>query len=243
VTAPFEFEEPEEIPASHLRRVTCAGGCGDKTLAAPGQERRALCGKCRPGPGFLTTEVRGVATMWRLVTLPPVPAAPHPAPERSSRDEEPEGAPYPPAVLKMAQRATEAGFRVRLQSAVGCGVHGATGAPLPVKATYAVVMSGPRGAAYAVHDGSAWKSVMIVDSAGWLLLPMTRLTEWINARPSVPAGWRVEVRAESAAKALAAKKVSCPGAPKCVQELRHEHRADGQVKFPKERKKEPTPGA
>lgn len=84
---------------------------------------------------------------------------------------------------------------------------------------------------------------MLVEPHGWTRLGVAKLGEWMKARGEMPQEWYDDVRDAARARALAAKKVSCPGAPKCVQELHHEHRADGQVKFPKERKKEPTPGA
>jgi hypothetical protein len=103
---------------------------------------------------------------------------PHPAPAVSSR-EGVQGTQYPSAVLKLAERAREAGWEVRQQYAKGRGVHGSTGRPLAEKESFALVFhSHPMTAAgaYAVYRGGAWASV---NAAGRMLGGVTELEQWL----------------------------------------------------------------
>lgn len=104
---------------------------------------------------------------------------PHPAPAVSSR--EGVAGQYPSAVLKLAERAREAGWEVRQQYAKGNGVHGSTGRPLAVKESYALVFhSHPMTAhgAYAVYRGGSWASV---NAAGRMLGGVMLLEQWLGS--------------------------------------------------------------
>lgn len=88
----------------------------------------------------------------------------HPAPAVTSRQPEPEGARYPSAVLKLAERAREAGWQVLQQYARGNGVHGGHGRATAVRDSYALRFGGhplTHRQAYAVYHGAAWKSIAL----------------------------------------------------------------------------------
>lgn len=140
---------------------------------------------------------------------------PHPPAERVSRDAEPPGAFYPSAVLKLAERAREAGWEVRQQSARGAGTHGSTGRALAVKTTYALIFSKhplTDAGAYAVHDGKVWKSVNI---GGVLIGGISDLQAWLLAGGQLDEAWWAELRARrdaAAVKRKAAPKAKTSGA-------------------------------
>ncbi len=209
----WEFEEPEPIPASHLLRVRCAH-CGRSAaaLAAPGQERAARCTNCI-GSGVTAPELAGAYTPGRFIARP-VPAEPlagldpHPAPEVSSRDEEPGGALYPSAVLKMAQRAREAGWDVVQQYARGAFPHATTGRPTAVRDSYALRMRHLSTGALAVmvYRDKGWSSVWLRSRhhATWFgLAGATDASAWLLAGGEVEERWYVEIRARVEAYAIA----------------------------------------
>lgn len=104
---------------------------------------------------------------------------PHPEPAVSSR--EGREAQYPSAVLKLAERAREAGWEVRQQYARGRGVHGSTGRPLAEKESYALVLhSHPMTAqtGYAVYRSESWASCV---AGGRLVKGVTELVEWLES--------------------------------------------------------------
>jgi hypothetical protein len=108
----------------------------------------------------------------------PAPLGPHPEPAVSSR-EGMEGTQYPSAVLKLAERAREAGWEVRRQYARGRTMHGSTGRPLAEKDSYALVFhSHPMtdAGAYAVYRGDAWASV---NAGGRVWKGVTLLEQWL----------------------------------------------------------------
>lgn len=113
--------------------------------------------------------------------------AAHPAPTVSSRDGV--AGVYPPAVLKMAERAREAGWDVRQQYARGCSMHGSTGRPLAEADSYALIFFGhplTDAGAYAVYRGGGWKSINI---AGRALGSVTDLAQWLAAGGQVATDW------------------------------------------------------
>jgi hypothetical protein len=90
-----------------------------------------------------------------------------------------EPAQYPSAVLKLAERAREAGWEVRQQYAKGRTMHGSTGRPLAEKESYALVFhSHPMTdfSAYAVYRGGSWDSV---NAGGRMLKGVTELEKWL----------------------------------------------------------------
>ena len=104
---------------------------------------------------------------------------PHPAPTVSSREGR-DAVLCPAAVLKLAERAREAGWEVRLQYAKGRGVHGSTGRPLAEKESFALVFhSHPMTAlgAYAVYRGGSWDSC---SAGGKLVKGVTPLVAWLE---------------------------------------------------------------
>jgi hypothetical protein len=103
---------------------------------------------------------------------------PHPEPAVSSREGR-EGV-YPSAVLKLAERAREAGWEVRQQYARGRGVHGSTGRPLAEKESWALVFHSHSMTAltgYAVYRGGSWDSCV---AGGRLVKGVTPLIEWLE---------------------------------------------------------------
>jgi hypothetical protein len=194
----WELEEPEPVEASHLMRVTCcACGAPRGALAAAGQELRARCAACIGTSVAVSAELRGQYTPafgWSArPAAVPVGLSEHPAPSVSSRDGV--GTQYPSAVLKVAERARGAGWKVRPQYARGCGVHGSTGRPLAEADRYALVFhSHPMtdAGAYAVHSGGSWKSVNI---AGRALGTITDLEYWLSVCGEVDLLWFEHVRA------------------------------------------------
>lgn len=104
---------------------------------------------------------------------------PHPEPAVSSRTGG-DGGVVPSAVMKLQERAREAGWEVRLQYAKGRAVHGSTGRPLAEKESWALVFhSHPMAGkgAYAVYRGGAWDSVNV---AGKLAKGVTPLVEFLE---------------------------------------------------------------
>jgi hypothetical protein len=108
-----------------------------------------------------------------------------PAPAVTSRDIPPVPVTYPSAVLKLAERAREAGWEVHQQYARGCGTHGATGRPLAERDTFALIFhSHPmtERRAYAVRTADTWKSVCVYgpDLPPVLELGVTELEMWLG---------------------------------------------------------------
>lgn len=192
----------EVIEGSHLVMTSCsAPGCDVRVVCVPAHVRDAKCLEC-------AMSAAGAADRWNLTVHPrfagpgsdPRAYAPecvveqsavvvveHPRPSVGSRDTW--VGQYPSAVLKVAQRAREAGWDVRQQYARGCAVHGSTGRPLKEAASYALIFySHPMtdAGAYAVYRGGTWGSVNI---AGRLTGGVTDLLEWLEAGGQPPAGW------------------------------------------------------
>ncbi len=256
----WEFEEPEPVEASHLLKVRCAGcGASRAALAAPGQEAGARCTACfgsSPGATLEAAGARAYTPGRTEVALRPAPwpggLDPHPAPERSSRDETPGGTPTPTPVQKLAQRASEAGAQAIVQYARGHGVHGSTGRPTAVRDSWAVRIVNGAGRAAAVYAGGSWGSVWIVDAAGWHRVGVTDLAVWLAERGAVEPLWFEHIAALLENRELASKKGGpCPGDLRCLllwrwllgvlvkpelvpwpwdRLVKHEHRANGDIK-------------
>ena len=126
-----------------------------------------------------------------------------------------DGAGAPSPVVKLAQKAVEASWRVRVQRSRGCAPHAATGRAGAVKWRFAVRLrtaDGLRGA-YAVYDadGSTWKSVMLwgADLPWFPLASVTDLAEYIEAGGVMPREWcdGIRKRHEDAAKRAEQRKL------------------------------------
>lgn len=196
----FEIEEEERlipIDRSHLMWGRCR--CGASALVAPG--RRARCSVCALADAGRAVEPAPVDWLPKLGQgFHPRLAAEReafPAPEVTSRDPwDGDGCPSP--VLKLAQKAREASWSVRVQRSRGSAPHATTGHPGAVKWRYALVLSRADGAwsAYAVHDGASWASVMLWGaSRAWFpLASVTDLAEYVAAGGEMPESWYAGIR-------------------------------------------------
>lgn len=201
----WEFEEPEPVEASHLVMTRCCVCRTAPAAATPEHARDAMCIECgREKAGVIYPwfepfgEWHPTVGYWTRPCEPPVVRAglaEHPAPSVSSRDGV--AAVYPSAVLKVAQRAREAGWEVRQQYSRGCGVHGSTGRPLAEADWYGLIFYGhpmTDARAHAVYSGGSWKSVNI---AGKTLGGVTDLVYWLESggRVEDQAHWFQHIRA------------------------------------------------
>lgn len=199
----FEIEEAEdrELANSHLVETGCRR-CGTRCLVAGDRRHLARCGSCLADVGEVEVpEDRGVFARlgagkpsrwtaqhqgdnharWLAGEGIALGGRAYPAPEVTSRQAwGGEGAPLP--VRKLAQRAAEAGWNVRVQRSRGSLPHATHGAPGAVKTTYAVVASSGRRSFYAVNDGTTWKTIMVwSDTISWFpSCSVTDLYQWIK---------------------------------------------------------------
>ena len=200
---PLEIEELEALDAAEVGYVVKAvcQQCGGPALAGAAVVRAGgavRCTDCMEAPaadpalagqytqawGWDTHQSldESVCPVCRSTTRKDkcnwVPSGSHPAPAVGSRERV--AATYPSPVLKLAERAREAGWRVRMQYARGCSVHGATGQPLAEKESFALVFYGHEKTgegAYAVYRGGVWDSVNI---GGRILGGVTDLLHWLE---------------------------------------------------------------
>lgn len=237
----LEFEDPREVPASHLVKARCRE-CGADALTVPERAREARCGPCLSakhgtggdvelgsyGPvvarfvGPVDVDVAAKAMMQDLVVV---------AQEVTSRDVRPAGYWEPGPVTSLAEAARLWGWEVRVQYARG--LYGKT-----VQDSWALRFGRHHltdDAAYAMRVGDTWKSVWVW---GPKLSPYGKmgiedLKTWLKREPVQLES----VTARRDAQILAAKIVACPGPPEC-ERLRseHTHRANGDVKAKRARK-------
>lgn len=122
----------------------------------------------------------------------------YPAPVVTSREAAPSGTVWPDAVLALQVRAAAAGWDTMRQYSRGRMPHATTGRPGPVKDWFCVRMRSADGsrAAYAIHDGTAWKSLCVWGGglAPYMDIGVTELNEWIAGVPD-PAAWVDSIRA------------------------------------------------
>lgn len=206
----IEAERLISIENSHLMWGRCR--CGASALVAPGRVPR--CSTCALADAQQARELAPVDGLPELGQgYPPAPAAEreaYPAPEVTSRDEW-DGSGCPSPVLKLAERAREALWGVRVQRSRGSAPHATTGRPGAVKWRYAVVLGREDGAwsAYAVYDGdgAVWKSVMLWGSARpWFpFASVTDLAAYIDARGEMDEAWYAGIRQRAASSVARAK--------------------------------------
>lgn len=211
----LEIEDDRFIPIenSHLSWGRCT--CGARALVAPGV-RRVRCASClvqETGAGQGVAELAGryapvVGYPLGRGVAPVAQRLEYPAPEVTSRDPW-DGDGCPSAVAKLAERAREASWDVRVQRSRGCAPHATHGRPGALKSWFAVVMRREDWHAYAVHDGGGWASVMLWgrDLPWFAAASITDLAEWIEAGggSGVPAEWYVAIVAREVDKDRRAK--------------------------------------
>lgn len=198
MSMPFEFEEAQEIPASHLLRTRCAG-CGGQALAAPGRERDARCASCWGGSQVVSPRAMAytVPAGYPLGPAPAVEAGhePYPAPAVSSRNRLTPVFGYPDVVTKLAREAGERGWRTETAWARGCLPHATTGRPGRAEDSFRVKFARGPWAAWAIYRGAGWKFLWIW---GQHLLPfgmcnVTDLKVWLSD-PDQPQQWYEGIR-------------------------------------------------
>lgn len=259
MTAPFEVEEPEALPWSHLVRVACVRRCGKAALADPSQIANALCGPCR------IAEASVAATISRLPaeTPPPMVSGGYVV-SYAQRAEN--GCP----VCATARTVADCSYTGHVEAASGavvCPSNCGHDRPGPIRDLFAAAAGygwcadanhsviagkeiwsvrfrrGEEWAGYAVRRGDVWGSVCIVGRSlpPFLALGVTELKQWLAGPEACGEAWMREIRVKVAASMLHKKIVCCPGAPRCVVQgparapdaavigPEHTHRADGSI--------------
>lgn len=163
-------------------------------LADVAPTRRCACGRPALGDEIAHRE-DACRPMVRLRQV--VERAPFPAPLVTSRDPWDGVTGCPAVVLQRAESARKASWAVRVQRSRGCAPHASHGAPGAVKWRYAIRFARAGRGAYAVHDGSAWKSVMLWgrDRTMFALASVTDLGEYIEAGGEMNDAWYAAIRA------------------------------------------------
>jgi len=129
----LDFEEPREVPASHLVWARCTSCGANDALCTPERARVARCGACLEVAGR-----GGEAGAYRPVVGYPmgtyvareVEIEVFPAPLISSRADVVPDFPWPASVLKLQALAEGCGWEVRRGYACGNNTHASTGRPL-----------------------------------------------------------------------------------------------------------------
>jgi hypothetical protein len=164
---------------------------------------------------------------------PEVPRVPYPAPAVSSRDGEAPPFDMPGAVLKLAEKAREAGWEVQVTYARGNPAHGTTGRPTGVAHTLAVrcgghitgrravavYKRGENGKTWTADSVWMWGPNLVHCGAGGITALMTYLEN-----PMLPDAWFAQLKADAAAKKAAARpcRLDC--------EIDHEHKRPSRRK-------------
>lgn len=244
----LEFEEPREVPASHLVKARCRE-CGADALTVPERAREARCGPCLSakhgaGGGVALGSYGPVVARWTIGRTDENGPVEPPAgvfrrlAEVTSRDAPRVDYWEPGPVTSLAEKARLWGWEVRVQYARG--KYGLT-----VQDSWAVRFGRHRetnNRAYAVRVGDTWKSVCVwgPELAPYLKMGIEDLKTWLRGGGAVVTGletWLMSVTARRDAQALAAKIVACPGPPECERlKAEHTHRANGDVKAKRARK-------
>lgn len=194
----IEVEDVE--PAVPLAALAAAGALA----VGP---RRCLCGAVRLGDDVVHHE-----DGCRPIVRERAAEVPYPAPLATSRDPwDGEGTPSP--VLKLAEKAREASWDVRVQRSRGCVPHAAHGTPGAVKWLYALVLGNGEASAYAVHDGAGWTSVMLWGrTRAWFpAASVTDLAEYVSARGALGDEWYDAIRERERVKAARKKALDACG--------------------------------
>jgi len=200
----------EIIDRSHLVRRVCA--CSAVALADAEYAGIVRCGAClraladratampavdpwEDSPSWLSMLGQGYPVRAALV------ADQYPSPEITSREPW-DGAGVPLAVAKRAESAVAARWDVRVQRSRGCAPNAANGRPGVVKTRFALVLGNGYASAYAVHDGSSWKSIMLwsAERPWFPLATVTDLGEYIAAGGKMNDEWFDAIRRREAEK-------------------------------------------
>lgn len=218
-----EEVEYEEIVGAPLTEITCER-CGAVQVILPLTHAPGFwCGACRPPlvafpdpdrdlypvlagpPAPLPTEV--VSTTYAPEPKNKVEKVtkerPYPKPKVTSRDEPSGAEPVPGAVAAWAEKAADAGWRVKVQRSVGCLPHATHGTPTRVRTLHAVIITKNGASAYAVHDGEGWVSVVTWGTgAPWFAgaASITDFGQYIAADGQMPARWYAAIRARESGK-------------------------------------------
>lgn len=184
-------------------------------LVSAGGARRCACGAVQLGDEIVHAE-DGCRPM-RVWTV--AGREPFPTPLVTSRDPWDGVTGAPSAVLKLAESARAASWTVGVQRSRGSAPHASHGAPGAVKWRYAVKLRQGGASAYAVHDESAWKSVMLWgDVRTWFALAsVTDLQEYIRAGGMMDDSWYDAIR-ERVRLANERKKAAALSRPKTKRE-------------------------
>lgn len=186
-------------------------------LVSAGATRRCACGKVRLGDLVVH---RKDACRPLILTAATIEVRPvFPAPLVTSRDPWDGVTGAPSAVLKLAESARAASWIVGVQRSRGSVPHASHGAPGAVKWRYAVRLGRAGANAYAVHDTTAWKSVMLWgDARTWFALAsVTDLQEYIRAGGMMDDSWYDAIR-ERVRVANERKKAAAVSRPKTKRE-------------------------
>jgi len=193
MTAPVGLIEIEETDAPIVSAEALA--------ARP--VRRCKCGKVS-----LADQVQHGDQVCRPFTLAPARGAdPYPAPEFTSRDDQGDGTDVPSPVVKLAEKARKAGWRVKAQRSRGCPPNSGTGAPMAVRTLHALRFTNGYASAYAVHDGAGWSSIMLWgrERAWFPGASVTDLGTYLAEGGRISDAWVAAIRNREADKAARGK--------------------------------------
>lgn len=195
------MSEPEGIPAYGLAEIEEAESAVPVLAGAGEGPRRCLCGRVRLGDAIVHREDGCTPIVTQRAT-----EAGYPAPRVTSRDPW-DGAGMPSAVAKQAESARAASWSVRVQRSRGNAPHASHGAPGALKWRYAIVLRKDDAAAYAVHDGSGWVSVMLWSTARpWFpYASITDLGEYVEAGGKMDDRWFSAIRERVSGQTARAK--------------------------------------
>lgn len=189
MTAPVGLQEIEEVDAPEV----------DAAVLIPRETRRCACRAVRQADQVRHDESGCVP----FTLAGPALADPYPAPEVTSRDEPSGAEPVPGAVTSWAEKAADAGWRVKVQRSVGCLPHAIHGTPGRVRTLHAVIVTKGGASAYAVHDGEKWASVVTWGTgAPWFAgaASITDFGQYIAADGQMPPRWYAAIRARESGK-------------------------------------------
>jgi hypothetical protein len=187
VTAPVGIAEIEETEGVEL-----------DAAMVPRETRRCACRAVQSAD-----QVRHGDTECVPFALTAEQPAGYPAPEVTSRESWDGEEGLPGAVRKLAQKATAAGWEVRVQRSRGCLPDAANGHPSALKWLHAVIVRKGGANAYAIRDAETgtWKSVTTWgEGAPWFagLASITDLGEYLVQGGMMPGSWYDEIRTRDA---------------------------------------------
>lgn len=193
MTAPVGIQEIEEVDAPEV----------DAAVLVPRETRRCACGAVRMGDAVRHGDEVCVPIVHEAVAVET-----YPEPLITSRDVVPLpawvwDAELPGGLLKQAEKASKAGWEVRVQRSRGCLPHATHGTPGAVKTLHALILRKGGASAYAIHDGTKWGSVVTWGvGAPWFagMASITDLGEYLLAGGVMPKSWYAAIRAREAGK-------------------------------------------